>query len=134
MFCKNKFNMACSPNNFIGNTVASMTSMVETGHFEEVIDLLGTFGHWQRVVFFMLCLPDLLGAFAMMVPVFVGATPKWNCLKYSDGNGSFLNGTDVNQTGDDIKCSVDDRWKCEEFTFHDDFTSIVSSVNLFIII
>ena len=69
----------------------------------------------------------------MMVPVFVGATPKWNCLMYTSANATteeWLNGTSVNQTYQESKCGFKEQvqWKCVEFEYHDDFSSIVSEV------
>ena len=44
--------------------------------YESVIDELGGFGHWQRCIFFFLCIPDIFNAFAQMLPVYTGKC-KW---------------------------------------------------------
>ncbi|KAK2152867.1 hypothetical protein LSH36_316g08008 [Paralvinella palmiformis] len=97
--------------------------------FEEVIDQLGSFGYWQRVVFFIISVADIFGAFSMLVMVFTGATPKWTCNAYVSNNVT-ITAEHLPNTTDLMTCSVNDSFACTNFTFHDDFTSIVSEWNL----
>ena len=46
---------------------------------EDIIEDLGSFGHWQRVIFLLISYGDIFGAFGMLVPVFTNATPSWWC-------------------------------------------------------
>ena len=97
--------------------------------FEDIVDSLGSFGHWQRVIFVLISLADVFGAFAMMLPVFTGATPRWRCAEYKTvADGSFRNGSDF---GDYTWKSCDlegNNLTCVSRQYHDDFTSIVSQV------
>jgi OCT family organic cation transporter-like MFS transporter 4/5 len=95
--------------------------------FEEVIDQLGSFGYWQRVVFFIISVADIFGAFSMLVMMFTGATPKWTCNAYVSNNVT-ITAEHLPNTTDLMTCSVNDSFACTNFTFHDDFTSIVSEV------
>ena len=107
----------------------------EPMEFEDIIEDLGSFGHWQRVIFFLICIMDIFGAFAMLSPVFTGATPRWRCANYSSPIGGVITGNvsdaDKNFT-DDVpaldQCTNPDGAKCELFVYEDDFTSIVSEV------
>ncbi len=40
--------------------------------FDDIIDGLGAFGHWQRVIFVLISIFDVYSAFAMLVTVFTG--------------------------------------------------------------
>ncbi len=81
------------------------------------MDEIGAFGHWQRVIFILISLADVHGALAMLIPVFIGATPEWSCNQLRDGrNGTWAETCDVNDT------------KCSDVEFHDSFSSIVSEV------
>ena len=93
--------------------------------FEDILDDIGAFGHWQRVIFVLISLADIQGAFAILSPVFVHAVPEWRCLEWEDGltepgredwnKECFRNGSDV---------------KCVAYEFYDDFTSVVSEVSM----
>jgi hypothetical protein len=58
---------------------------------EEIIEELGAFGYWQRVIFFTLCLPDIFGALSLMLPVFTGSAPNWRCKQDDVTNSSLIN-------------------------------------------
>ena len=94
--------------------------------FEDIIEDLGSFGYWQRVIFFLICLMDIFGAFAMFSPVFTGATPRWRCANYSvvmaddalAGNVSDV----VRNVTDDVtaaffQCRNPGGAKCEGFVY-----------------
>lgn len=99
---------------------------------EDLIDSLGSFGHWQRVIFVLISLADIYGAFAMMLPVFSGATPKWRCNTFLDDDGNLRNASDLsNDTA--FQCSLNlnnFNYTCASFSFDDEFTSIVSQVSV----
>lgn len=40
--------------------------------FDDIIDDLGAFGHWQRVIFVLISIFDVYAAFAVLLPVFTG--------------------------------------------------------------
>ena len=93
--------------------------------FEDILDDIGAFGHWQRVIFVLISLADIQGAFAILSPVFVHAEPEWRCLEWEDGltepdrddwdKMCVRNGSDV---------------KCVAYDFYGDFTSVVSEVSM----
>lgn len=89
-----------------------------------MIDELGGFGCWQRVVYFIIYTAEIFGAFGMLVPVLIGATPRWRCVAWSNSTG------DVNATNssDYFQCYKDDL-TCSSYSYEDDFTSIVSQVD-----
>ena len=90
-------------------------------HFEEILDDMGAFGHWQRVLFILISLADIHGAFVMLSPHYLNDTPSWTCTKA----GSKDNATLSNQTE---QCKYGSE-QCTEFAFHGDFTSIISEVS-----
>ena len=97
--------------------------------FEDIIDSLGAFGHWQRVIFVLISLADFYGAFAMLLPVFTGATPRWLCQTYQDDYDKdvYVNGSEF---GSEEAChQYHTNWTCVQREYVDDFTSIVSEVN-----
>ena len=97
--------------------------------FEDIVDSLGSFGHWQRVIFVLISLADIFGAFAMLLPVFTGATPGWRCDTYQEqGGGGILNSSEL--TNDSWNtCSLSDgKYTCTEREYVDDITTIVSQV------
>ena len=47
--------------------------------YEGIIEDIGGFGHWQRVIFTLISLPDIPIALALLLPVFVGSVPNWGC-------------------------------------------------------
>ena len=95
--------------------------------FEDIIDDLGAFGHWQRVIFVLICVADIFGAFSVLVPVFSGATPKWQCNTY-EYEDSIVDARNLPNTTDLMQCTYNETLRCTNFTFKDDFTSIVSEV------
>lgn len=57
--------------------------------FDGVLDSLGGFGSYQRQVFLLVSAFETPAAWAMLLPVFIGATPKWWLLP-SSGKILFL--------------------------------------------
>lgn len=47
--------------------------------FDKVIDSVGSFGPFQMQVLLLCGLSDLPAAWAMLLPIFTGATPDWWC-------------------------------------------------------
>ena len=103
---------------------------VTTQKFEEIFETLGSFRHWQRVIFCLISAIDIHGAFAILLPVFTGATPRWRCVLFEEtGNsGSFKNGSDVENDTWGACQSKSGNSSCISVEFFDDFTSIVSEV------
>ena len=101
--------------------------------FEDVVERLGSFGPYQCLVFFLISLADIFGAFAMLVPVFSGATPDWSCNSSESGIERVNSSTYLNITGNTHdKCYTrNSSGVCADMTFTGDFTSIVSQVRLF---
>ena len=50
--------------------------------FDDIIDDLGAFGHWQRVIFVLISIFDVYAAFAVLLPVFTGKIPKAMCVTW----------------------------------------------------
>ena len=96
--------------------------------FDDIIEQLGSFGYWQRVIFVIISLADLFGAFSMLVMVFTGATPKWTCNTF-ESDSRTISVESLPNTTDLMQCKLNDSFVCTNFTFHDDFTSIVSEVS-----
>ena len=44
----------------------------ETCYFDDILDKIGGFGPWQKVIFALICFFDVFGAFSMLIPVFTG--------------------------------------------------------------
>ena len=70
----------------------------------------------------------------MVIPIFIGAVPKWKCSSWSNSTedfGEYLydNSTNSSETNltDYHQCHRDGM-KCLDFKFEGDFTSIVSEV------
>lgn len=53
--------------------------------FDRVIESLGGFGPYQRQVFILCNLMDTPAAWAMLLPIFIGAAPDWWCQLSHDG-------------------------------------------------
>ena len=94
----------------------------EDMEFDDILDQVGAFGHWQRVIFVLISAMDIMGALAIIIPVYTGATPKWKCadIEYS----SMLN---VSENVSLAQCAYNST-HCTTWIFFDDFTSIVSEV------
>ena len=90
--------------------------------FDGILDQLGGFGHWQRVIFVLISAMDIMGALTIIIPVYTGATPKWKCDSLE--KSSMLN---VSENVSLTEC-VYNNTQCTSRTFYDDFTSIVSEV------
>lgn len=48
--------------------------------YEQIIEEIGGFGRWQVFIFVTLIFPDIFMCFTIMLPVFIGAEPSWNCI------------------------------------------------------
>ncbi|CAH1796783.1 unnamed protein product [Owenia fusiformis] len=66
--------------------------------FEDVIEQLGGFGPYQRRIFLLVSLFETPAAWAMLLPVFTGATPTWSCPLMM--NYTYTNHDNENVTGD----------------------------------
>lgn len=55
------------------------------GDFDEMIDSIGAFGPYQRQVFILVSVFETPAAWAMLLPIFSGASPNWWCEIYSKG-------------------------------------------------
>ena len=97
--------------------------------FDEVLTQLGSFGYWQRVIFIVISMADVYGALAMLVMMLTSATPKWTCNTYTYNNITISVDALPNTT-DLMQCSYNQTFVCTNFTFHDEFTSIVSEVSV----
>ena len=62
--------------------------------YENIIEDIGGFGHWQRLIFMVISVPDIPVALALLLPVFSGSIPNWGCLSevsnQTVSNGSLL--------------------------------------------
>ncbi|CAN9503786.1 unnamed protein product [Ophioblennius macclurei] len=62
-------------------------------NFDQILTAIGGFGKYQKILYIWICLPQILLAFHMMVSVFTGATPPFQCRDNSaDGNQTFVPG------------------------------------------
>lgn len=62
-------------------------------NFDEVLDRIGGFGRFQKMLYVWICLPQVFLAFHMLVSVFTGAVPPHLCRSAwppSDGGGPTL--------------------------------------------
>jgi len=98
--------------------------------FEDLIDDIGGFGCWQRVIYFIIYVAEIFGAFGMLAPVIIGAVPKWRCTAWFNSTGEtvYNNRTNVNES-DYFQCHKDGM-TCAKYTYEDEFTSIVSEWDL----
>ena len=63
--------------------------------YEGIIEDIGGFGYWQRVIFGLISLPDIPIALALLLPVFVGSVPNWTCNREAVNQTDFsINLTD----------------------------------------
>ena len=93
--------------------------------FEDIIESLGSFGHWQRVIFFVICLTDIFGSISVVIPVFIGAIP--NFYAFESHNDTVIGDLTYNETAKNVCPSENNSYTVRKF--HDDFTSIVSEVS-----
>ena len=47
--------------------------------YDSIITEVGAFGWWQACLLALIGLPDVFYAFALILPVFTGATPPFGC-------------------------------------------------------
>lgn len=48
-------------------------------NFDEILDLIGGFGKFQKLLYVWICVPQIFLAFHMLVSVFTGAVPPHVC-------------------------------------------------------
>ena len=96
--------------------------------FDSILEKYGGFGGVQRRIFILISLADITGAFALILPIFVGATPKWYCTRFDGFNGSDVNATYAIGDNSTLKQCWQGVDRCLNVEFKDDFTSIVSEV------
>ena len=65
--------------------------------YENIIEDIGGFGYFQRLIFICLNAPDIPTALALLLPVFTGSVPNWECVS------EISNQTVSNVTGADLK-------------------------------
>lgn len=109
--------------------------------YEHIISEVGNFGWWQAVILGLLSLPDIAMAFVVLLPVFIGAAPRFHCAANTEADVTshqYINSSGsgsesliaVNVTSSEIMVKADDVCKsCDKFVFDNDFTSIVSEVS-----
>ena len=95
--------------------------------FENVIEDLGSFGPYQIRIFVLVSLFEIPCAWAMLLPVFIGAMPKWECL--ITGNSSMVQNSSFIETNATVGGCTKDNRPCEGMKFSSEFTSIVTEVN-----
>ena len=52
--------------------------------YDNIIDEIGGFGWWQLTILLVISIPDIFCAFALILPVFTGATPEFDCQSTED--------------------------------------------------
>jgi len=99
----------------------------DINQFDKILESIGSFGPRQRLIFILIQIAEVFGAFHMLLPVYVGAQPKW--WDMSDNTTGVANLT-VNDASFQ-NCSRENQLSGSgELVFHDDFTSIVSEWDL----
>ena len=93
--------------------------------YEDIIEKLGSFGPFQIRVFILVSMFETPAAWYMLLPVFTGAVPAWTC----PSTPSLNNNTESNNTDMDMACMPDNS-VCSGISYTDEFTSIVSEVNI----
>lgn len=101
--------------------------------FDEILDDLGSFGHFQLRLFLAVSLFETPAAWAMFLPVFVAAKPTWRCpvrsldLSY----GIHLLNTTINTALNYTENTcTESNSVCMGIEYTSDFTSIVSEWDL----
>ena len=97
----------------------------EPEEFEDIIESLGSFGHWQRVIFVVICLVDIFGSFSVVIPIFIGGIP--NFYAFDSINDTLTGEPTYNETTKNVCPSENNSYTVR--IFHDEFTSIVSEVS-----
>lgn len=60
-------------------------------NFDQILSTIGGFGKYQKILYIWICLPQILLAFHMMVSIFTGATPPYQCRDGADVGVAILN-------------------------------------------
>ncbi len=81
--------------------------------FDDLLRLTGGFGRYQMALYVFICLVSIPTGAQLLVQVFYGASPRFNCIAVSG-----------NQTCDPGKCCSN----CQKYEFQGPFTSAVSEV------
>ncbi|KAL9981067.1 hypothetical protein ACROYT_G009725 [Oculina patagonica] len=79
--------------------------------FDDLLRLTGGFGRYQMALYVFICLVSIPTGAQLLVQVFYGASPRFNCIAVSG-----------NQTCDPGKCCSN----CQKYEFQGPFTSAVS--------
>lgn len=58
-------------------------SLTTKMNFDQILTAIGGFGRYQKILYIWICLPQILLAFHMMVSIFTGATPPFECRESS---------------------------------------------------
>lgn len=107
--------------------------------FEHIFDEVGAFGPYQVRIFILVSFFETPAAWAMLLPVFTSANPKWTCGSDDDlmlntstllySNHSKSNNQTLLSTAHNATCTADNII-CDDALFEDDFTSIASEVSV----
>jgi len=86
-------------------------------HFEDLWQIIGGFGRYPILLFIFMCYVTIVVDFQQFVPTYYGSAPNYDCVPWN-GNGSV--------------CKVKNKCECTNctFVFDDEFTSVVSEVNI----
>ncbi|XP_006626299.2 organic cation transporter protein [Lepisosteus oculatus] len=82
-------------------------------NFDDVLNHIGGFGKFQKILYVWICLPQILLGFHMLVSIFTGAIPPHRCrapsvgLSSSPGTSEILNfSLTASSEGSDLSCSA----------------------------
>ena len=88
---------------------------------DEVFDVIGQFGRYQKRVFIWYGMYQMAAAYFTMAVTFAGRTPQWHCVRGNDDN--------TGATIDDTGCRLFEAGECAP-KYSTEFTSIVSEVSV----
>ena len=103
--------------------------------YEQVLKQIGSFGPCQRKVFILVSMFETPAAWAMLLPILLNVTPKWICTSshinstFNDSGSWNISQHNISDAETTNVCSADGN-VCPGIQFTDDFTSIVSEVNM----
>ena len=107
--------------------------LAKMAQFDEVLDELGSFGHFQLRLFLVVSLFETPAAWAMFLPVFAAAKPTWRCPVQSPdlSNGiDWLNTTISTALNYTENTCTESNTVCAGIEYTSEFTSIVSEVGV----
>ncbi|XP_071133728.1 organic cation transporter protein-like [Mytilus edulis] len=94
-------------------------------HFDELLNIVGEFGRFQKIRLFLICLFGAVCAFHAMNMVFVGAKPEYKC---SVSNFNLSDSVYGNITEKEIRTFLLEQGSCEIYS-SDDTIKLLSSGN-----